>query len=81
MAIHLTKESMLDASARLTPFDLSQHTRRTLALKACEDVSLSLAIQQESNARINPPPDDITRPASPDIRLMRGMLRAVGLNR
>jgi hypothetical protein len=32
------------------------------------------------NARINPPPDDTTQATSQDIRLMKGKLRAVGLN-
>ena len=33
-----------------------------------------------SNARINPPPDEITQPASQEKRLMKVTLRAVGLN-
>jgi hypothetical protein len=32
------------------------------------------------NARINPPPDDNTQVTSQGARLMRGTLRAVGLN-
>jgi hypothetical protein len=36
--------------------------------------------QAVSNARINPPPDDITQATSPDTMLMKGKLRAVGFN-
>ena len=43
-------------------------------------MALSFTIQQESNARINPPPDDTTQPASQDTMFMKGKLREVGLN-
>jgi hypothetical protein len=40
-----------------------------------------MSIMKETpNARINPPPDDTTQLASQDTRLMKGKLRAVGLN-
>ncbi|HEU0143417.1 MAG TPA: hypothetical protein VFQ47_01410, partial [Nitrososphaera sp.] len=41
--------------ARLTSFKISQRARRALALRTCEGSfgTLSLTIQQKSNARIN----------------------------
>ncbi|HEU0144219.1 MAG TPA: hypothetical protein VFQ47_05500, partial [Nitrososphaera sp.] len=55
-----TSTPMLDVCARLRAFKVEQCSRSTLWLKTCEgsDIPLSLIIQQESNARINPPPGD-----------------------
>jgi hypothetical protein len=42
--------------------------------------TLTLIIQQESNARINPTADDITQASRSATRLMKAKLRRVGFN-
>jgi hypothetical protein len=56
MAIQPNSTPTLDVCARLTPFKVEERSRGALGLKTCEgsDVPLSLTIQQESNARIEP---------------------------
>lgn len=61
-----------------TPTDLSH-----LVMSPPEVMTVNLRVRDRfcpPNARIQPPPDDFTRPTVSHTRLMKGKLRAVGCN-